>query len=218
MFALISLVAAAAPLLNLDELAIGEWSVQVSEFASETPEDVVGTYYTAIITPSESDHHPLKGDVFKKEEGHAPAFIGSVELVFAGSQVTVSFAEGEGQELTEIAVMNIQESQRGMRIASGNLTIPGYTYVLSILSDRAVELTVMDREMRRFSVYRMVRAARQNPTCRPCIFMQFMPIIMLVYMFLGNRKRPEPEPKREEEKKNEGNEENEKEEEHKKTE
>ena len=189
----VAVSAAAVRIQSLDAIAAGDWTIHVSEFLASDPEHPTVSYYNAVVRPSEQSD-VFKGDVYARNEDDEPVYLNNIELAFQGpdkTRVQITF----GQEL--LATIDVKESLAGLRTASGNLSSEE-VYSASVFSEGMITFTVMEPSSGTFTVYTMMRPAPAQVSCQPCMMMQFMPVILLLFTLFGNRgqraQAPQPQP------------------------
>ena len=189
----VAVSAAAVRIQSLDAIAAGDWTIHVSEFLASDPEHPTVSYYNAVVRPSEQTD-VFKGDVYARNEDDEPVYLNNIELAFQGpdkTRVQITF----GQEL--LTTIDVKESLAGLRTASGNLSSEE-VYSASVFSEGMITFTVMEPSSGTFTVYTMMRPAPAQVSCQPCMMMQFMPVILLLFTLFGNRgqraQAPQPQP------------------------
>ena len=188
----IAVCAAAVRIQSLDAIAAGDWTIHVSEFLASDPDHPTVSYYNAVVRPSEQSD-VFKGDVYGRNDDDEPVYLNNIELAFEGpdkARVHITL----GQE--SLATIDVKESLAGLRTASGNLSSEE-VYSASVFSEGMITFTVMEPSSGTFTVYTMIRPAPAQYKCQPCMMMQFMPIILLLFTLFGNRgqqRAPAPQP------------------------
>lgn len=205
-FLILGVFSAISPQQTLDELVLGEWTIQGTTFSSNTPSIQKVNYYSTLLKES-FNVKTFDGDIYaldaSKEKTHK---ICNIRFVFDQEDYTVISVFLNETEL--IVNLHIETSQNGLAMSSGNLLLPNYTYSLSILSYKAVELTVYDHENSEISIFRMSRTVKEpKGSGGPSLNSLILPLLILSYLLFSKGKdnsnqEPENEVKNDDDNKN----------------
>lgn len=178
---------ALSPQQTLDELVLGEWTIQETTFSSNTPSDQKINYYSTLLKES-FNAKTFDGDIYVLNSlKEKKSKICSIRFVFDPEDYTlISVYLNETEPILNL---HIETSQNGLAISSGNLLIPNYTYSVSILSYKAVELTVYDHENSEASIFRMSRTVKEpKGSGGPSLNSLILPLLILSYLLFSKGK------------------------------
>lgn len=187
-FFIIGIFSARPPQQTLDELVLGEWTIQATSFSQNSPSIQTIDYYITSLKES-FNAKTFEGEIYTLDSSkERKSLVDSIRFVFDQDDYTlisVFFNETE-----PIANLHIESSQNGLATSCGNLLLSNYTYFLSILSYKAVELTVYDHEYNGITIYKMSRTVKEpkggsGQSLTSLIF----PLLILAYLIFGKDKQ-----------------------------
>jgi hypothetical protein len=189
---LLSLSFSDVPPPLLQEIALGEWSIETSTFSTASPASISIALYSIQILPT-AISTTFEGELFLRNETSPVEVIDTVRLAFDPANAdSVAVSIGE-----TVADVSFNTSQLGLKSCVGRLGADSYS--ISILSYKAIEVTVMDEAENRVAISRMFKKV-EAPSSGGGL-MQYLPLLMVLWFLFGNRRKdPAPAPEKEKEK------------------
>lgn len=178
----------AAPVQQLDELVLGEWTILATEFMTKNASDSNLSYYSVIIEETH-DQGVFAGKIYLREGEEDATLLDTLKLAFDhGNKAHVTLSMGE--DSVQITDVIFNETGNGLRVAIGELDVPTTTFSISIFSYKAIELIVMDAITNRVTIYRMLRAVNDGKGSGQGTggMFQYLPIILIAYFLFGKKK------------------------------
>ena len=178
----------AAPVQQLDELVLGEWTILATEFMTKNASDSNISYYSVIIEETH-DQGVFNGKLYLREGEEDAIFLDTLKVAFDHenkAHVTLSM----GENSVQIADVIFNETSTGLRVAVGEVDVPTTTFSISVFSYKAIELVVMDATTDRVLIYRMLRAVNDGKGSGQGTggMFQYLPIILIAYFLFGKKK------------------------------
>lgn len=186
-FLIFGIFTAKSPQQTLDELVLGEWTIQGTTFSSNKPSIQTINYYSTFLNES-YNIKTYDGDIYSLNSSkEKESKIGSIRFVF--DQEDYTLISVYLNETEPIANLHIEISENGLATSSGVLLFPNFTYSMSILSYKAVELTIYDHEVNEVTIFRMSRTVKEpKGSGSQSLTSLILPLLVLGYLMFSRDK------------------------------